>query len=122
MAVVVDEKSCARLTAHRPRDDVAYRPGVDHKGKPVAPADLNSHTIDLPPSYRFELEFRPFDKRLDGRSLRQRLGLTTLHLGEVVVGRDGRVSFAGQDLYDEETALITDLCRQLFNRPVAAPR
>jgi len=38
--VVVDSAACRALTAHQPAPDVAYRPGVDATGRPVAPADL----------------------------------------------------------------------------------
>ncbi len=37
---VVDASTCQTLTRHRPSADTEYRPGVDVKGRPVAPADL----------------------------------------------------------------------------------
>ncbi len=37
---IVSREDCARITAHVPAPDVAYRPGVDADGNPVAPADL----------------------------------------------------------------------------------
>lgn len=40
--VVVGKATCRALTAHQPAPDVAYKPGVDVHGKPVAPADLPS--------------------------------------------------------------------------------
>lgn len=40
--VVVGRTTCRTLTAHQPAPDVAYKPGVDVHGKPVAPADLPS--------------------------------------------------------------------------------
>src|SRR5260370_28888084 len=38
--VVVSSKACADVVAHVPDAGVAYRPGVDVNGNPVAPADL----------------------------------------------------------------------------------
>lgn len=36
--------TCRRLVRHQPDPDVAYRPGVDAHGRPVAPADLYGGT------------------------------------------------------------------------------
>ena len=38
--ITVTPKDCRRLVAHKPADDVTYKPGVDAYGRPVAPADL----------------------------------------------------------------------------------
>src|SRR5215470_19860968 len=38
--VVVSSKACAEVVAHVPDAGVAYTPGVDVNGNPVAPADL----------------------------------------------------------------------------------
>lgn len=39
-ATTVDPALCRALVKHTPDADVAYQPGVDVHGKPVAPADL----------------------------------------------------------------------------------
>ncbi len=39
-------ENCRLLTAHTPRDDVAYKAGVDRRGNSVAPADIST-SIDL---------------------------------------------------------------------------
>lgn len=39
--IVVEDGRCRVVERHVPDDDVAYRPGVDVKGRAVAPADLN---------------------------------------------------------------------------------
>ncbi|WP_451970626.1 hypothetical protein [Azospirillum endophyticum] len=46
---VVDLSLCRRLTRHVPAADVEYRPGVDVKGRPVAPADLPGSAGAQPP-------------------------------------------------------------------------
>ena len=38
--VKIAPEDCRRLVQHRPGADVAFKPGVDIRGKPVAPADL----------------------------------------------------------------------------------
>ncbi len=45
--VTVTRQDCARLIRHTPSADVAYQPGVDVKGREVAPADLPGSGADL---------------------------------------------------------------------------
>ena len=55
--VRVDRDACANVVAHVPDADVAYQPGVDVNGKPVAPADLpGSVQLELPDSFVITLE------------------------------------------------------------------
>lgn len=46
---VVDLSLCQRLTRHVPAADVEYRPGVDVRGRAVAPADLPGSAGAQPP-------------------------------------------------------------------------
>ncbi len=46
---VIDLSLCQRLTRHVPAADVEYRPGVDVRGRPVAPADLPGSAGAQPP-------------------------------------------------------------------------
>lgn len=88
----VRDADCHQIVYHIPADDVAFVPGVDVSGNPVAPADLNSgYGITAP-------EEVTIDIRLD---LARRLGLgegvaSALIGGEGVVGQ---VRVKGQDLY-----------------------
>ena len=55
-SIVVTKKDCRRIVSHRPGGDVAYQPGVDVRGRPVAPADLGGRPrLDLPESYSFDI-------------------------------------------------------------------
>jgi hypothetical protein len=55
---------CNRFVRHHPSADVEYKPGVDVRGKAVAPADLpGSRRIKLPDSYEFDITLQVF-KRL----------------------------------------------------------
>ena len=46
--ITVTTDDCANIVAYTPSDDVAYQPGVDVDGNPVAPADLDSYgRLDL---------------------------------------------------------------------------
>ena len=58
--LVVSRQDCQRLVRHVPAADVAYQPGVDVQGRPVAPADLGGGLdLGLPESYSFDVEIQP---------------------------------------------------------------
>jgi hypothetical protein len=42
----MDESVCQQVVKHVPEPGVAYQPGVDVNGHPVAPADLNASPIN----------------------------------------------------------------------------
>lgn len=110
LRLAVTPDVCDRLVVHRPDDDVAYQPGVDVEGRPVAPADLPGTvrltmpgTITIPVTVdiveRFGLPFDPGAIEADGL-----IGTLTL--------RGDRLTFNGQPLYDVEQDYLNWLCRQ----------
>lgn len=58
----VDPRTCRLLEQHVPVPGVAYVPGMDVHGRPVAPADLTPPP-EFPRRFRFELAVDPFDYR-----------------------------------------------------------
>ncbi len=86
--VAITRADCARLVAHVPAPDVAYRPGVDVYGREVVPADLGgAPRIELPKTILINIEI----------DLLQRFGIPAnpalydadAEVGEVAY-RDGR--------------------------------
>jgi hypothetical protein len=60
--VQVTKQDCARLVHHQPSADVAYQPGVDVHGRPVAAADLpgSGNTLKLLPDVlEFNIPINP---------------------------------------------------------------
>ncbi len=54
--VAVSAADCQKLVAHVPSDDVTYKPGVDVRGKAVAPADLGGgYKMELPESIDLQI-------------------------------------------------------------------
>ncbi len=113
----VSTDDCRAIVAHVPADDVAFVPGVDVRGRQVAPADLDGgYDIAVPDVVNIDI-------RLD---LAERLGLgedseggvSALIAGEGVVGR---VSVQGRDVYWNDSLLPLDrasilaaACREAF--------
>jgi hypothetical protein len=108
--VVVDTAACrALIVAHRPADDVAYTPGVDARGRAVAPADLNAPAPTvLAPSFTFDIDvdLRPYLQ--SGSALSQ----PRLNVGRVTIGPTGAVLFNGQPLPQPDVAALAAACRR----------
>ncbi len=103
--VRIAEKDCRWLSTHIPTDDVAYRPGVDVKGKPVRSADLEStDRLVLPEQIELEIliptrVFRPI--RLEGKA-----GTISVDI------KTGKVSYNDQVLNDPEKDRLAGFCRK----------
>jgi hypothetical protein len=107
--ISVRREDCHQLVSHIPDDDVAFVPGVDVRGRKVAPADLGGgYGITAPDEVNIDI-------RLD---LAERLGLgenptsddsedgvSNLITGEGVVGR---VNVKGRDIYWNDSRLPLD--------------
>ena len=116
----LSKADCRRLVEHQPNGDIAYREGVDLRGRPVVPADLPGRPkLPLPEDYVFDIEIRPFDflerRRLgeDPELIADALSenATTLTLGRAMVRRDGRAYFNGVALHDEAQWALVRGCR-----------
>ncbi len=115
LEVRISRADCARLVAHVPGDDVAYRPGVDARGRPVAPADLDgTPTLALPESYRIRIEVDS-DDRFGIPATAGRYD-ADIAVGEALVEADGRVLFNGQPLQSDEAFELGRRCRELLGR------
>lgn len=86
---------CQLLPVHTEGADVAFKPGVDVRGKPVVPADLNAPTMDLPKTIVIPLSVDMAGKlqasNVEGLKLDAPLGMVEIH-------PNGRVVYNDQDL------------------------
>ncbi|MBF0130065.1 MAG: hypothetical protein HQL33_08730 [Alphaproteobacteria bacterium] len=110
--VRVDRATCAKLVDHAPSADVAYRPGVDTRGKKVASADLDggdqAAPLQLPQTYETNIAMNPMDK-----ISATKYANSTMSAGKV--GYDtatGQVSYNGQPLGNPKTAALVKACRE----------
>lgn len=94
---------CRVLPEHRAAADVAYRPGMDVRGKPVVPADVNASPLGTDQTIVVPLTI-DLAERLQGMNV-PGLNMETT-LGFLEFSPDGRVTYNGQDL----TSQVHVLC------------
>jgi hypothetical protein len=106
--LTISVSECRKLVRHQPAADVAYRPGVDVRGRRVVPADLGGGTIVAAPE---EIEI-PITVELD-----KTIGAAPsgLYKPEASIGmvtyKNGRAWYNGQPLQTEANAEIIAACR-----------
>ena len=120
--VQVSREACLRLTNYVPDGSVAadYEPGVDSRGRPVAPADYGTAGVIKPPEvYRFDVELNPFP-RDRVRSQESRLNevdtaiaLTRREIAAMEAAGDDTAAarLALSDLEGERSSLLEGLAR-----------
>jgi hypothetical protein len=107
--IAISRSDCERLVRHEPAPDVAYQPGTDVHGRPVAPADLGGGSqIQLPDVIYIPIEVVIQDKY--GIPANSVLYDATALVGVVSV-RGNRVYFEDQLLSDPEIVALEDACR-----------
>jgi len=106
---------CSKLVRHQPAPDVAYKPGVDVKGRKVAPADINdAPQIKVPETITFDAAV---DLRRFGIPSSSPLFQPNVGIGRVDVEQDGRVFFNGERLGNPETAALEEFCQARLKKP-----
>lgn len=109
--VIISRADCARLTVHQPAPDVAYQPGVDARGRPVAPADLpgSNPPIAMPDEIAIDITVE-IQKRF-GIPANSALYKPEARVGTIVVRPDGSATFNGQPLTSPESRALAALCQ-----------
>lgn len=107
----IPRADCARMVEHRPAPGVAYKPGVDVRGKKVAPADLpgSNAVIKVPKLVEIEISFNPLRGGAGSR-----FGRSELIVGRVQFNLEtGAATFNGQPLTDPEQAELARKCQRI---------
>lgn len=112
VTVEVSPENCRRLVRHVPSDDVAYKPGVDAYGRPVAPADLPGSAVIKAPekvTIALTLDF------LRGAGVGEDSALLDQEVSVGSVTYDinsGRLEYNGQPLSDPEAGVLAAGCKK----------
>jgi hypothetical protein len=107
--IAISRRDCERLVRHEPAPDIAYQPGVDVHGRPVAPADLGGGSqIELP-----DVIYIPIEVLVEGQygiPANSVLYDATALVGVISVSGN-EVYFEDQPLTDPEIAALEEACR-----------
>ena len=108
-ALTISKAECRKLMRHQPSADVAYRPGVDVRGRRVAPADLGGGTnIAVPQEIEIAITVE-LDKTIGAAA--SGLYKPEANIGKVVY-KNGRAWFNGQPLETGANADVVAACRK----------
>jgi hypothetical protein len=111
----VTRQDCKQLVAHSPDPGVEYKPGVDVRGKYVAPADLpGQENFKLPDKIEFDLRLNPLAYApSQGNVPSGALQNTGTNMGHVEVDLlSGQAKLNGHALDGEQTRIVTEACRK----------
>ena len=107
--IVITRDLCSQLSVqYQPAPDVAYRPGTDVYGRPVAPADLpnpNAGYGGLGSTTSTDILIAP---RAGGLNQRGVIGET--YVGRVTVDQSGHVAINGQPVGPQDQTELRQLC------------
>jgi hypothetical protein len=128
-AVRVSTRDCTTLVQHVPADDVTYKPGVDVRGKAVAPADLGGgYNVPIPEEITLSIGIDLAD-RLALRDARKQTNPPGLPAGSATapvrkvlpyegLAPIGTLSVKGNDVFwngerigQQEELQLTEACR-----------
>lgn len=109
-ATRLSEADCRLLARHVPAADVAYRPGVDVRGKPVVPADASPYgRIPTPQQVAIDLSLPLRDL---GREPSRRLAGAEVQLGRASLDlASNQLVFNGEPLTEPLLAQLVAACR-----------
>ena len=116
--VYVTKQDCAVLAKHQPRPDVAFQPGMDVHGKPVAPADLQDGppALMLPDKIQFDITVNPltYGNNIAGQgTATNRFTQTQLPVAHVAIDPlTGTTSLNGQRLEPQAQRMVGEACRK----------
>jgi len=111
--ITVSKENCTRIEKHVAADDVAYKPGVDVHGKPVAPADLNGgNLLKFPNEIVIDLSL-PLQDLLS--SPPDSLKNADVRVGEITYNiNSGKMLFNGQELADPAMHALAEECAKRY--------
>ncbi len=111
-SATISSRDCQRVVRHQASADVAYKPGVDVRGKKVKPADAGGGSAyKLPKEFSFNIGVDIAAKYgLDAKNITAEM--TT---GKVTV-RGSRVYMNGKSMTTNDQAELAAKCQKLLKR------
>lgn len=132
---------CTKLVQHQPADDVTYKPGVDVRGKAVAPADLGGgYNMPIPEEINIQIGIDLADRMalrearrnnaapgaIPGLPAQQPVRKVLPYEGKAPIGmltiKGNDAYWNGERIAPQDEALLAEACRKgLSNAGVTLP-
>jgi hypothetical protein len=109
---------CRLLPDHKASADVTYKPGVDARGKPVVPADINAAPMGLAEQTIVVPLTIDLAKRLNHHTKGLDLEATP---GFLEIAPSGRITYNGRDLTSQVHAVCAGIPQETAPPDAAAP-
>lgn len=111
------KEDCQRIEKHVARNDVNYKPGVDVRGRPVKPADLNSTPLIDLDEIVIDLSLPIKELFSAGRPLRDDLAAAEVKVGTIRYNmKSGKFFFNDQELADPALNAIAAECNKRYSK------
>jgi hypothetical protein len=108
--VEISDGTCALVTTHAPRDDVAYQPGVTVAGNSVVPANVEQgYQYNLRPIYEFDVRINPLPNAEFAAPARMDIATVTYE------PQSGRVMVDGQEVVWMHENALRAACESHIN-------
>ena len=119
----VSDRECRQLVEHSASANATYQPGVDARGRPVAPADLPSSGGQIQPPQSINIDLKTALAGKYGIPSNTPLLDPSVEIGRITVEDNGRrVLYNGQPLGSAETGALAEACKQRqAQQPQAQP-
>ncbi len=125
VVIEITDADCRLLTRHQPDEDVAFQPGVDARGRPVAPADLNGggqggvSRLETPKRIVIPIEVELFERF--GVPANADLFKADAKVGQVIY-EDGKLFYNGQRLADGASDEFLLICKEVLEAEAVSPK
>lgn len=100
--IAVEKVICQQLYVHKPADDVAYKPGVDVDGNPVAPADLPGAQMQMADYLEVPLTVDLAQKL--SQPVPEGVKMDSI-IGNLRLYKDGRITYNGSDVLPQASTM-----------------
>lgn len=108
--VEISEGTCALVTAHQPREDVAFQPGVTVAGNRVVSANVDqAYSYNLRPIYEFDVRINPLPNTAFATTTRMDVATVTYE------PQNGSVKVDGQEVVWMHENALRAACKSHIN-------
>ncbi len=114
-AIEIDKNTCQKVQRHLAREDVTYKPGVDVRGRKVAPADVDQQKLQLNDTIVLDISVPLQDLFAEDNPPNRALQNAEVEVGKLEYQiSSGKLLFNGQELSKPALLEVGGKCYEVF--------